>query len=143
MLNTNSLKKGSKMEFSKLYRIMEANPAMGGAVNPAMGAKPSDNSGLTLAPYGDARGAKPSAGGQMAGSLNLQKLLPYFPSSDTAIVKRSVGIVMKGGESKLTTIQLMNLGKAFVDLLKADATKTVQIMNLLKKVSQEEPDTEL
>ena len=45
---------------------------------------------------------------------------------------------MKGGESKLTTIQLMNLGKAFVDLLKADSTKTVQIMNLLKKVSQEE-----
>jgi hypothetical protein len=46
LLNTNSLKKGSKMEFSKLYRIMEAD------VNPAMGAKPSDDSGLKLAGYG-------------------------------------------------------------------------------------------
>jgi hypothetical protein len=121
------------MEFSKLYRIMEDTRPLG-TIQPPGQSKP------VAAPIKNNVAGAP---GPMAGSLNLQKLLPYFPSTDAAVVKRSVGIVMKGGESKLTTIQLMNLGKAFVDLLKADSTKTVQIMNLLKKVSQEEPDTEL
>jgi len=40
------------MEFSKLCRIMED-------VNPATGAKPSDNSGLTLAPYGASANGAP------------------------------------------------------------------------------------
>lgn len=129
------------MEFSKLYRIMEAD------VNPAMGAKPSNDSGLTLAPYGAsntgsvkprAGGKMPSpVGGEMAGNLNLQKLVSYLPSAEPVTFKKSAGIVMSGGEAKLTNIQLMNLGKAFVDLIKSDLTRTVQIMNLLKRVSFE------
>ena len=79
------------------------------------------------------------AQGQMSGNVNFQKLLQYFPSIDPVIVRRSVNVVMKGG--KLNNMQLMALGNAFVDLLKASPSETTQIMNLMKKVSMEEGDS--
>jgi len=69
------------------------------------------------------------------GNLNIQMLTKYLPSQDPVKLKIAISNVMKG--SRLNNIQLMSLGNAFIDLLKANTQETMKVMNLLKRVSME------
>jgi hypothetical protein len=69
------------------------------------------------------------------GSLNVQKLSQYLPSQNPMKLKTIISIVGRGG--KLNNIQLMSLGSAFIDILKANPQETIQIMNLIKRVAAE------
>lgn len=69
------------------------------------------------------------------GNVNIQKLSQYLPSQDPMKLKTAVSIVARGG--KLNNLQLMALGNAFIDILKANPQETVQIMNLIKRVASE------
>ena len=79
----------------------------------------------------------PQNGGEEAikGNINLQRLLKFFPNQDAAKFKNATQNAIRGGN--LSNMQLIVLGNAFIDLLKANPQETVQIMNLLKKVSIE------
>jgi hypothetical protein len=72
---------------------------------------------------------------QIKGNVNVQKLLQYLPSQDPMRIKLAISTAMRG--KRLNNLQLISLGNAFIDLLKADPRETTQIMNLLKKVSME------
>lgn len=74
-------------------------------------------------------------GNQIKGNVNVQKLLRYLPSQDPMRLKLAISSAMKG--KKLNNLQLISLGNAFIDLLRADTGETTQIMNLLKRVSME------
>lgn len=75
------------------------------------------------------------AGEQIKGNVNVQKLLQYLPSQDPMRLKLAISSAMRG--KRLNNLQLISLGNAFIDLLKADTRETTQIMNLLKRVSME------
>lgn len=72
---------------------------------------------------------------QIRGNVNVQKLLQYLPSQDPMKLKLAISTAMRG--KRLNNLQLISLGNAFIDLLKADTRETTQIMNLLKRVSIE------
>lgn len=72
---------------------------------------------------------------QMKGNVNIQKLSQYLPSQDPMKLKIAMGAVMSG--RRLNNLQLIQLGNAFIDLLKANPQETIQVMNLLKRVSME------
>lgn len=74
-------------------------------------------------------------GDQIKGNVNVQKLLQYLPSQDPMRLKLAISSAMRG--KRLNNLQLISLGNAFIDLLKADTRETTQIMNLLKRVSME------
>jgi hypothetical protein len=83
-------------------------------------------------------------GGQsqgVEGNLNVQKLSKYLPSQDPMKLKTVISIVSRGG--KLNNLQLISLGNAFIDILKANSQETVQIMNLIKRVAAEPENTGL
>lgn len=72
---------------------------------------------------------------QIKGNVNIQKLSQYLPSQDPMKLKLAVNSVMRG--RRLNNLQLISLGNAFIDLLKANPQETMQIMNLLKRTSME------
>ena len=69
------------------------------------------------------------------GNVSFQKLLRYLPGLDPVSVKNSIGVVLRGQEPN--NMQKKVLGDVFIALLKASSSDTVQIMNVLKKVSME------
>jgi len=83
------------MEFSKLCRIME------GDVNPATGANPSDNSGLTLAPYGAS-----DAGG------------PHYTKSNVSMTVQRITSKLTEQEKKyyLPLVNYLGRNKQMLDL---------------------------
>lgn len=83
---------------------------------------------------GNQMNAQP-VGDQIKGNVNVQKLLQYLPSQDPMRLKLAISSAMRG--KRLNNLQLISLGNAFIDLLKADTRETTQIMNLLKRVSME------
>lgn len=82
----------------------------------------------------------PNPNTSISGNINVQRLLKYFPSQDPVRLKTSITNAMRGRH--MNNLQLITLGNAFIDLLKADPRETTQVMNLLKKVSLEDNKNE-
>jgi len=78
--------------------------------------------------------ATQTKGQQTQGMLNVQALKQLLPGVDGAKLTQAMLAVKSGA---MTAAHYQILGMAFQQLVQADPTTTVKVMNLLKRVQQE------